>query len=266
MADIVYSAAYPKSGITYLNYLLFNALFDEPRDPARIDSDYIIDMHEHLARVPSPGMRRQFVKTHFAYSRTLPLYDRADRAIHLVRDPIDVMMSVWDFEHLLGNPALLDAPQAAKDQIFRNYVGNWLASGGTQLSMGGSWRSNTASWIAQRDLPVLVVRYELLRVEPVRQLARICEFLGERIALDRLELAARESSVGAMREQEQHEIDSKKQGAFYRPELEKGYEQGFRFIGRLNTNSYASVLTDEERREADRVFGSVLAHVDQLSR
>jgi hypothetical protein len=138
MADIVYSAAYPKSGITYLNYLLFNALFDEPRDPARIDSDYIIDIHENLARVPGPGARRQYVKTHFVYTATLPLRERADRAIYLARDPIDVMMSVWDFLHLLGDPALLDAPQAAKDQIFRNYVRSWLASGGAQMSIGGS--------------------------------------------------------------------------------------------------------------------------------
>jgi len=117
----------------------------------------------------------------------------------------------------------------------------------------------------QRDLPVLVVRYEMLRVEPVKQLARICDFLDEKIAPDRLELAVRQSSVGAMREQEQHEIAAKQSGAFYRPQLETGYEQGFRFVGRLNTNSYATVLTDEERREADRVFGPLLAHVDRLS-
>jgi hypothetical protein len=266
MADIVYSAAYPKSGITYLNYLLFNALFDEPRDAARIDSDYIIDIHENLARVPAQGTRRQLVKTHFAYTQAMPLRERADRAVYLVRDPTDVMMSVWDFLHLLGDPTLLNAPQAAKDQIFRNYVRSWLASGGAQMSIGGSWLANTTSWMDQRDLAVLFVRYETLKADPGAQLSRICAFLGEAIAPDRIELAVRQSSVGEMRRQEQREIDSKQSGAFYRPMLEKGYEKGFRFIGRLNANSYATVLTDEERRETDRVFGPVLARIDALCR
>jgi len=265
MADVVFSAGHPKSGITYLNYLLFNALFEEPRDPARLDSDYIIDIHEFAERVPPPGPRRQYVKTHFCYDPAMPLRDRADRAIYLVRDPIDVMMSIWDFMHLLGDETLLTASQATKDPIFREFARGWVTSGGDQTKFGQTWVGNVSSWLAQRDLPVLVVRYEMLRVEPVRQLARICEFLGETIAPDRLELAVRQSSVGAMREQEQHEIASRQPGAFYRPQLEKGYEQGFRFIGRLNTNSYATVLTAEERREADRVFGPFLAHVDRLS-
>jgi len=260
MADIVYLAAHPKSGVTYLNFLLFHALFDAPRDPARIDCDYIIDMHEHLARVPAPGPRRCYVKTHARYDRALPLIERADRAVHLVRDPIDVMMSLWDFMHLLGQPAVLDAPQAAKDQLFRNFVRRWVATGGDQIGPQ-TWVSSVTSWLDQRDLPVLFVRFEALKADPVGQLARVCEFLGESVARERLELAARESSVEAMRGQEQREIAAKRPGAFYRPELEKGYAQGFRFVGRVNANAYTTVLTDAERREADRVFGPVLARV-----
>jgi hypothetical protein len=264
MADIVYSAAYPKSGITYLNYLLFNALFEEPRNPALIDTDYIIDIQENLARVPPPGLRRQYVKTHFGYDGKLPLRDRADRAICLVRDPIDVMMSIWDFMHLLGDATLLNATQETKDQIFRNFVQRWVTPNDDQMNVQ-SWVGNVSSWMDQRDFPVLMVRYEKLKANPVGQLARVCDFLGETVSPERLELAARQSSVGEMRKQEQREIDAKQSGAFYRPQLETGYEKGFRFVGRLNANSYATVLNDDERRVADHVFGPVLARVEQLS-
>jgi hypothetical protein len=264
MADIAYIAAHPKSGVTYLNFLLFNALFDEPRDPARIDSDYIIDMHEHLGRVPPPGSRRRYVKTHSRYDPALPLRERADRAVHLVRDPIDVMMSLWDFAHLLGQSALLDAPRAAKDEIFRNFARRWVTSGGDQIGPQ-PWISSVTSWLEQRDLPVLFVRFEALKADPVGQLARVCAFLGEAVTRERLEEAARNSSVEAMRGQEQREIAAKQPGAFYRPELEKGYAQGFRFVGRVNANSYDTVLTDAERREADRVFGPVLERVAALA-
>src|SRR5579862_8529864 len=203
MPDIVYSAAYPKSGITYLNYMLFNALFDEPRDAARIDSDYIIDIHEYLARVPPPGPGRRYVKTHFGYDRAMPLRERAERAICLVRHPIDVMMSIWDFMHLLGDATLLNAPEETKDQIFRSFVGRWVTSGGDQLAFAQTWVANVSSWLDQRDLPVLFVRYETLKADPVAQLARVCAFLGETVAPDRLALAASQSSVSEMRKQEQ---------------------------------------------------------------
>src|SRR5258708_19210437 len=107
MSDLVYAAAYPKSGITYLNYMLFHALFDRPDDAARIDSDYIIDIHENLARVPPPGARRQYVKTHFGYDRAMPLRERADRAVYLVRHPIHVMIPLCAFLHLLAHANLL---------------------------------------------------------------------------------------------------------------------------------------------------------------
>ena len=265
MPDIVYSAAYPKSGITYLNYMLFHALVDAPRDPALIDSDYIIDIHEHLARVPAPDGRRHYVKTHFAYDPSLPLRDRAECAVCLVRDPIDVMMSIWDFLHLLGDPTLLDAPQETKDAIFRSFVQRWVTSGGDQLGFAQSWVANVTSWLDQSDLPVLFVRYESLKAAPLAQLARVCAFLGEAVTPERLAEAVELSSVGAMREQEQREIAAKRAGAFYRPQLARGYEKGFRFVGRLNADSYASVLSVEERGVADRVFGPVLARVAGLT-
>ncbi len=264
MADIAYICAHPKSGITYLNFLLFHALFDEPRDPALIDSDYVIDMHEHLARVPPPGPRRRYVKTHSRYDRALPLLERADRAVHLVRDPIDVMMSLWDFMHLLGQPALLEASQAQKEQMFRSFAQRWVTTGGDQIGPQ-PWTVTVTSWLDQGDLPVLVVRYEALKADPVGQLARVCAFLGEEVSPERLALAARQSSVDAMRGQEQREIETGRPGAFYRPELAAGYAKGFRFVGRINSNSYETVLSDAERHEADRVFGPVMARVAALA-
>ncbi len=65
MKDISYIAAFPKSGITYLNFMLFHILFDRPQDARLIDSDYIFDVHESLARVPAAGDKPQYLKIHF---------------------------------------------------------------------------------------------------------------------------------------------------------------------------------------------------------
>ena len=55
--DISYIAAFPKSGITYLNFMLFHILFDRPQDVRLIDSNYIFDVHESVARVPAARPR-----------------------------------------------------------------------------------------------------------------------------------------------------------------------------------------------------------------
>jgi hypothetical protein len=79
--DISYIAAFPKSGITYLNFMLFHALFDRPQDARLIDSDYIFDVHESLARVPPQGEAPRYLKIHFSCSPRIPLRERAARAV-----------------------------------------------------------------------------------------------------------------------------------------------------------------------------------------
>ena len=86
MKDISYIAAFPKSGITYLNFMLFHILFDRPQDVRLIDSNYIFDVHESLARVPPPGDTPRYVKIHFSYGPRIPLRERAGRAVYLLRN------------------------------------------------------------------------------------------------------------------------------------------------------------------------------------
>jgi hypothetical protein len=267
MGDIVYSAAFPKSGITYLNFMLFYALFDPPY-LGNVDN-YVIDVHLYPTRIPPPGVSRCYVKTHSPFSASLPLRSRADRAICLVRDPIDVMMSLWDYMHLTGSEALLDASESLKQKLFGDFVDHWVVSGGdpmlfARLDISGSWVHNVSSWLDQRAIPTLFIRYEELKAQPVEQLSRIFAFLEKPIARERLEAAASKSSVSEMRREEQREIDTKpaEPAVFYRPEMERAYEKGFRFVGKLHSDARATVLTEAQRRNADRVFGSALARVD----
>ena len=178
MKDISYIAAFPKSGITYLNFMLFHILFDRPQDVRLIDSDYIFDVHESLARVPPPGDVPRYVKIHFSYSPRIPLRERASRAVYLLRDPIDVMMSVWDFKHLTGEDGLLEASPADRAALFQRFCQHWVTTGGLIYPWAGSWKDNVASWLDQSDLPILVVRYEQLKAQPFEELRRILSFLG----------------------------------------------------------------------------------------
>ncbi|HYA07226.1 MAG TPA: sulfotransferase domain-containing protein [Xanthobacteraceae bacterium] len=258
MKDITYIAAFPKSGITYLNFMLFHILFDRPQDARRIDSDYIFDVHESLARVPAPGATPFYVKIHFPFGPRIPLRERASRAVYLWRDPIDVMMSVWDFKHLTGEDGLLDAAPSDQAVLFQRFCQHWLTTGGLVYPFAGSWRDNVSSWLDQTDLPVLVVRYERLRTQPFEQLRRILAFLRREATDERILAAVAAGKPENMRKLESEEVGAGVSGIFYRPALAKGYARGYRFVGRMHGGSSEKVLTPAARQYANQIFGPVL--------
>jgi hypothetical protein len=257
--DISYIAAFPKSGITYLNFMLFHVLFDRPQDARLIDSDYIFDMHESLARVPQAGAEPRYVKTHFSFGPKIPLRERAARAVYLMRDPIDVMMSLWDFKHLTGEDGLLDATPAQREAYFQRFCQHWLSTGGLIYPWAGSWSANVASWLDQTDLPLLVVRYEQLKAMPFEELRRVVNFLGREASDQRIAAAVEAGRPDNMRKIEAQEIQAGVSGVFYRPNLARGYAQGHRFVGRMHGGSSEKILSPAARQYAQQMFGPIIA-------
>jgi hypothetical protein len=256
--DVSYIAAFPKSGITYLNFMLFHILFDRPQDVRLIDSDYIYDIHENLARVPPAGEVPRYVKTHFPCSPRIPLRERAARAVYLLRDPIDVMMSVWDFTHLTGEGGVLDASPADRALLFQRFCQHWLTTGGLFYPWAGSWKDNVTSWLDRGELPVLVVRYEQLKAQTLEELKRILRFLGREASDQRITAAIEAGKPDNMRKLEAEEINKGVAGVFYRPGLARGYSQGYRFVGRMHGGSSEKFLSPAGRQYAKEVFGPVM--------
>jgi hypothetical protein len=260
-SDVSFITAYPKSGITFLSYMLFHALFERSDDRREIRRKYIIDVHKYLDLVPQPGTGRHYVKSHFAFGPALPLRDRARRAVLLVRDPIDVMMSTWDYKHLTGEGNLPALSEAERAVAFRDFVGNWISTGGLAYQWADSWRNNVNSWLDQREIPLLVVRYETLKASPEGELARITKFLDCPVRAERLAAAAEFGRVDNMRQQEAVEVREGIEGAFYRSAFAAGYNKGYRFVNRLHQNAYRTVLDDAQRAWADAIFGPTLDRI-----
>jgi Sulfotransferase domain len=250
--DVNLITAYPKSGITYLSQMLFRALFERPDDLPKLHSDYIIDIHHYADRVTSSGSGPCYVKSHFAFGPDLPLRARARRAVLLVRDPIDVMMSAWDYKHLTGEGNLHRMSEAERAPLFRQFVADWLSSGGQAYQWADSWRNNVTSWLDQREIPFLVIRYEMLKARPAAELQRIMEFFDRPASQAQLAAAAEFGDVETMRQNEERAVAAGAAGMF------PGYERGYRFIGRLHQNSYRTVLSDEQRLLADAAFGQTI--------
>lgn len=258
-SDLICLAAFPKSGITYLGFLVFHALHGPDADVSELDRRHIIDIHENLALVPPLDGQVHFIKSHHPYGPAMPLVQRLRRVVYLLRDPIDVMMSAWDYLHLTGG-ARLKAFVDGDPQIgFRRFVGYWLTTGSGEIFRNaGTWTGHVSGWNDQRAIPLHRVRYDRLVDDPRAELAAVLNFIGIKIPAERIDEAVGASSMETMRAVEEREIRERRPGAFYRDRLAPGYAEGRRFIGAGHRGSYEAMLEASEKILADRTFGPLI--------
>ena len=160
--DDVFVASYPRSGNTWVRFLIANLLQqDAPASPeyvgARVPDIYHVPDSE-LLKLPRP----RYLKTHE------PFHPRYPRVVYILRDPRDVASSYLNFfrrRNRVDEETTLDA-------FLPRFVDGKLPF--------GSWRDHVSEWITVRggDADFLLVRYELLEEAPEGQLERIAAFLG----------------------------------------------------------------------------------------
>jgi hypothetical protein len=242
-------SAFPKSGVTYLSFLLFYSLFSDDCDIHDLERKYILDIHAYPNANFADPRGPRLIKSHFPYNPAIPAVRLSSKAIYLIRHPIDVMMSAWDFQHLIKGSA-----HDTQSPAFRAYVHRWLVTGGD--APFGTWVQHVRSWLGQSNIPVHVVKYENLVDSPRGELKSVLDFLGLQIPEERQRMAIERSSMKSMAALESEEVKGHVEGIFFRNSLSAGYGQGHRFINKGYRNSYETLLTAEERAIADKTFGA----------
>lgn len=181
-SSIVWLASYPRSGNTWLRFLLFHLVHDEEATPAGI-ARFIPDLHVpgEFENSSAGASRALLAKTHHPWSERHPHAERTSAAIHLVRHPRDVLLSSLNFHKVLGTRT------SSGELRDIDFARAFIAAGGDPvwISRGmGTWAQNARSWASAEGFPVLRVRYEALRAEPTQELSRIAAFLAEHGAID----------------------------------------------------------------------------------
>jgi Sulfotransferase domain len=248
-------SAFPKSGVTYLSFLLFHSIFPEEHNIHDLERKYILDIHAYPNATFGEPQAPRLIKSHFPCNPNIPSVRLTSKVIYLMRHPIDVMMSAWDYQHLINGGGTPDTQSPA----FRAYVCSWLSSGGLGFPQFGSWTQHVRSWLGQSNIPLHLVTYENLVDNPERELQSIFDFIGIHIPAERQRTAIERSSMKAMAAFESRELEQRVNGIFFRSNLAAGYERGYRFINKGYRNSYEFVLKADERALADRVFGKEIA-------
>lgn len=227
--DDVFVVSYPKSGNTWVRFLLANALYPEvdvnfdtvdELIPEVVDKD-----HE---KAPACEMRRsnlpppRLLKSHAPYRSSYP------RVIYILRDGRDVYASYYNFRR----------PDFSEETMFEEFLEaeHWPTR----------WSDHVDGWMKASDSRdnILVVRFEDLKEDSARELRRMISFIGKEPMSDaRIQRATEASSFENM----------------CRLEEEKGgVTKPVRFMRKGKVGSWQELFTDEARDIFKRKEGETL--------
>lgn len=179
-----YLISFPKSGNTWLRFLVANLLVGEtplgltefgryvPDSHIKGDLPFMVDPASPFNQAPY-----QFVKSHRPYTREF------HRVIYLARDGRDALTSLFHWSNARNRP------YALRDLI----VG---------ASPFRRWSDHVMGWVNRRP-QLILVKYEALYADTVGTMARLLDRIGWRLPAERLAVAVERSSFRAMRAMEQ---------------------------------------------------------------
>ena len=226
MGNIVWLASYPKSGNTWLRAFVYN-LVEDPAVPGRIadlPSWFEEESKPRWYQRHAPGQRVEdlsfedamavrpqvhqdiadsrlrgsiFTKTHnmFGQYNGLPLHNVSVMAgaVYLVRNPLDVVLSLADHFGLSIDEAIgFMASEETGTPTNRENVAGYM----------GSWSTHVASWTVQPHPSIVVIRYEDMLEKPIKAFGSVAKLLGMDRDRERVRKAIRFADFRELKKQE----------------------------------------------------------------
>lgn len=239
LPDDTFLVSYPKSGNTWARLLIANLLSpDKPADFRTINQlvpDPASESKRHFARMPRPRV----IKSHFVFDPRYP------RAIYIVRDPRDVVLSEYHYQR--------KTRRISDHYPLEDYVRRFL-TGQTYLEVG-SWGEHVTGWLAARDGDprFLLVRYERLLCDTVGELAGIASFLRISATPQRLAQVVDLSSADRMRELEAKQADASS--------LMKGSRKDVSFVRSAKSGGWRADLPDSLVEKIEAAWGPTMRYL-----
>lgn len=180
--DDVFLVSYPKSGNTWIRFIIANLIKTDPDEEIDFHSaaKYIpeLGVHDHfLSDLPSP----RIIKSHQLFNECF------ESVIYIIRDPRDVYISYYHYlkKRLPGNLSFSDFLREKKISPSR-------------------WHTHVESWI---DMPNVkhLLRYEDLLVNPEAEITKLLNSLDGKIRFTSSDVseAVEKSSFSNMKKIEQ---------------------------------------------------------------
>ena len=172
--DDIFIVSYPKSGNTWMRFLLAN-LMTQKEINFHSAADYIPDFEAHkelLEKCPRP----RILKSHSLFDM------RFKKIIYLIRDPRDVYVSYFHYlkKKLPNNQQDFSVFLRKKDLY------------------PSRWHVHIESWLMAEKNDFLVIRYEDMLLDTYAELRKVVQFLAWEISDVKLSEAIKKSSFKEM--------------------------------------------------------------------
>ncbi|MFK7758906.1 MAG: sulfotransferase domain-containing protein [Phycisphaerales bacterium] len=199
----IWISSYPKSGNTWVRFMLYAAIYGPPTISGDVPAK-IPDIHRKLPTDLDPT-GPLLIKSHFELTDQHPLIEDTLKAIHIIRNPRDVLLSALNYRKL-GTDSTFPITN-------KRYAKSFLSHKGDPGFKGigfGTWASQARSWRSTTKFPVLKLSYEQLKEEPESQLRAMLEFIQIERSEEQIKQALSASSFDAMRAMEIREKNNEK--------------------------------------------------------
>lgn len=221
--DDVFLTSYPRSGNTWMRFLVGNFVHQEEPVTFLNLERLLPDMYLHSDREMRNMSRPRVIKSHECFD------PRYKRIVYIVRDPRDVAVSNYFWELKKGS--------FQADYPLQEFVTRWISS--EFWPRLGNWGDHVASWLSTRrhHAEFVLLHYEDLIAQPYLELAKVARLLQIDPKPERLKRAVELSSADRMRQLE------KKEGGRW---LQTKYtRQDAPFVRKASSGGWKSVLPAE---------------------
>ncbi|MEL6910716.1 MAG: sulfotransferase domain-containing protein [Cyanobacteria bacterium J06598_4] len=197
-ADDIFLVSYPKSGNTWIRFLIANLLYPDTDITFANIKNIIPDIYLTSNRELLQMARPRIIKSHEYFD------PRYKKVIFIVRDPRDVTLSSYFHALKYG---LISETTSLEEFCHKFVFGQYHFIG--ESNPLGSWLENTESWLATRknDSNFLLLRYEDFQTDIAEQLNQIASFLSLKYSESDVSRAVELSSIERMRQLEQQQQD-----------------------------------------------------------
>jgi Sulfotransferase domain len=240
----IFQASYPRSGSTWLRFILFEILRGDEAGFGKIDKCLPeIEAHRGVAPILPGGGR--LIKTHEKYRKEYT------KAVLLVRDIRDVLISCY----LRG--VELGAVRLVSKGDFESFLLSFLEGRALQM---GSWQEHTRTWLESplaKNGKLMLVRYEDLRQDPEQVLSQLLQFLGVTPDLQIIRKAIENNSLQQMRAKEDKARKAGERSVLL--ESRKSTQEDGRFVRKGAVGGWRGTLTNAQLKIIDQYAGDMLA-------
>lgn len=232
----VFLCTYPKSGTTWLGFLIAHVLKQQCDEQIDLKSmgRYVPDVNllytkrgslASFAGMPDP----RFFLCHATFDAHLP------NVVYVIRDPRDTLVSYWHYQKFLNKE-------------FDRSLEEFIAAGNQWPC---EWDEHVASWLLPRRHPrLMVVRYEELHEDAGANLRKVLSFAGVESADTDINAAVVASRFDQMCAKEETFGVHGKAG-----------DQAERFVRKGRVGGWREEMSDEDLRLLEQRYGDVMKHV-----